>query len=214
MVKQKFNYWVILILFLSFLSCQQRSKEARLEIKKILHEKIYQKAKMKSAEAKAFCVSKNLNTDFFIFIDMEAHSGLKRFLIWDFKADTIADSFMVSHGCCNNIWGGTRSKENATVSNVINSHCSSIGKYIIGDRGYSQWGIHVKYLLHGMESTNNNALKRVIVLHSWEAVSDEVTYPKGTPEGWGCPAVSNNALRIIDQKLRNSPKKVLMWAVQ
>ncbi|WP_317616906.1 murein L,D-transpeptidase catalytic domain-containing protein, partial [Elizabethkingia miricola] len=42
--------------------------------------------------------------------------------------------------------------------------------------------------MHGLEETNSNALKRVIVFHSWDKMSDEEVFPKGSPEGWGCPA--------------------------
>jgi len=42
-------------------------------------------------------------------------------------------------------------------------------------------------------------------------MSDEEIYPKGSPEGWGCPTVSNNAFKKIDPLLKNSKKPVLMW---
>jgi len=63
-------------------------------------------------------------------------------------------------------------------------------------------GIKVKYLLVGKDSTNRNALKRTIVLHSWEAVSDNDIYSNGTLEGWGCPALSNNNMRKLDSMLQ------------
>ena len=44
--------------------------------------------------------------------------------------------------------------------------------------------------LHGLEETNQSAYDRIIVLHSWDMMSDEEIYPEGSPEGWGCPAVS------------------------
>lgn len=166
------------------------------------------------ASALEFCKTNKYNTDFFLLIDLGIHSGLKRFFICDFKSKTLIDSFMVSHGCCNNPWSSTWSKSKATVSNKKGSHCSSIGKFRIGERGYSSWGIHVKYLMHGLESTNNNALKREIVLHSWNEVGDEEIYPNGTPEGWGCPAVSNNAMKVIDQKLKTVQSKVLLWILE
>ena len=72
-------------------------------------------------------------------------------------------------------------------------------------------GIHVNYRLHGLESTNSNAFSREIVLHSWESVADLETYPKGTPEGWGCPAVSDNTMRTLDSLLQNSGENVLLW---
>lgn len=168
----------------------------------------------KAKEANRYCKTKNLNTDFYILIDLKRHSGLKRFYIWDFKKDSIADAFLVSHGCGEKPWAKDYSKEMATVSNTEGSHASSVGKYIIGDRGYSNWGIHVNYQMHGQDKTNNNAFKRQIVLHSWEEVTDEEIFPDGTAEGWGCPALSNVSMRIVDEKLKKSDKKVLLWVVQ
>lgn len=170
--------------------------------------------KEKSKEAKAYCQSKKLNSEFFFLIDLKKHSGLKRFYVWDFKNDTIKNSFLVSHGCGKNPWGKDTSKENAEISNTDGSHASSVGKYIIGERGYSNWGINVNYLLYGKDITNNKALQRQIVLHSWDAVPDEEVYPNGTPEGWGCPAVSNSSMKIIDEMLKKSNKKVLLWVIK
>jgi hypothetical protein len=170
-----------------------------------------QATKNKAKEALAYCKSKNFNTDFCILIDMSLHSGVNRFLVWDFKGDSIMHRFLVGHGCGDSPWSSDQSKENPVFSNEDNSHCSSLGKYKIGERGYSNWGVNLKYVLHGLESSNSNALKRVIVFHSWEMISDEEVYPAGTPEGWGCPAVSNNSFRIVDPLLRASTKPVLMW---
>lgn len=170
--------------------------------------------KDKVSIAKKYCQSKKLNTDYFFIIDLKQHSGLKRFYIWDFKKDTVVNSFLVSHGCAQNPWGQDASKENAATSNQDGSHASSIGKYIIGKKGYSNWGIHVNYLLHGKDSSNTNALQRQIVLHSWEEVSDKETYPYGTPEGWGCPAVSNSSMYLLDEMLTKSKKRVLLWIIK
>jgi hypothetical protein len=172
---------------------------------------IIDRIKQKSVEAKTFCKANNYNTDFCILIDLSVHSGKKRAFLWDFKNDTIVASALCAHGCGANPWSGTTTKEKAYLSNVPDSHCSSIGKYKIGKRGYSYWGINVNYLLYGLESTNSNALKREIVLHSWEDVSETEIYPQGTPEGWGCPAVANGFMKIIDPKIKQSEKPVLLW---
>lgn len=82
-------------------------------------------------------------------------------------------------------WGETRSKQKAILSNVDGSHCSSNGKYIIGERGYSNWGINVNYKMHGLEKTNSNTFRRQIVLHSWEKVADKEIYPKRYSRGLG-----------------------------
>lgn len=170
-----------------------------------------EKTRTKANEALTFCANKNFNTDFCILIDMRLHSGVKRFFVWDFRKDTIVESFLVGHGCGDNPWSYDLSKEKPTFSNKDGSHCSSLGKYKLGERGYSNWGVHVKYLMHGLEATNSNALARTIVFHSWEDVTDEEIYPKGTVEGWGCPTISNNNMNRIDPQLKASGKPVLMW---
>ena len=191
------------ILFISLLGCNN-IKDIKLVTK-------IEITRAKAQEAFAFCTSKNYNTDFCILIDMSIHSGAKRFYIWDFKKDKIIYSFLVGHGCGNKPWSYAFSKNNPTFSNTVDSHCSSLGKYKIGERGYSNWGVHIKYVLHGLETTNSNALKRFIVFHSWEVVSDQEVYPNGTPEGWGCPTISNNSFKIIDPLLKKSSNPVLMW---
>ena len=169
--------------------------------------------RMRANQAKTYCKNKKLNTDFFLLVDLKRHSGLKRFYVWDFKKDTLSHAFMVSHGCGNYPWSMDFSKAAAKVSNTDGSHLSSIGRYIVSKRGYSNWGINVNYKLLGQDKTNSNAEKRQIVLHSWEKVPDEETYPKGTPEGWGCPALSNASMKIIDAKLKKSGR-TLLWVVQ
>ena len=164
-------------------------------------------------EAAYYCKVNNLNQDKFILIDLGLHSGYKRFFVYDFKKKTISKSYMVSHGCGDNQWGRTSSKEKPQISNEFDSHCSSVGKYVVLDRGVSQWGIKVNYVLQGKDKTNSNARNRAIVLHSWDAISDNEVYPEGTPEGWGCPAVSNESMKEIDELLKTN-KKLLLWIVK
>jgi hypothetical protein len=151
------------------------------------------------------------NTDFCILADMGIHSGKNRMFIWDFKNNSIYKSGLCSHGCGDSPHSGDDTKTKPIFSNIPDSHLSSLGKYKIGKRGYSNWGINVNYKLHGLETTNKNAYERVIVLHSWESVSNTPIYPSGTPEGWGCPAVSNDMMKILDKKLKATSKPVLLW---
>lgn len=218
---KKIIYFLISILFLScnkkesketLASKNETSKEIsavekpRKEIKDIDYSNYYN-------EAKQYCKKNNLNHDQFILIDLGVHSGLKRLFVYNFHKKEVSKSYMVSHGCGDNNWSDTSTKENAPLSNEFDSHCSSIGKYVVLNRGVSQWGIKVNYILQGKDQTNSNARKRAIVLHSWEAISANEVYPEGTPEGWGCPAVSNESMKEIDEILKKN-KKVLMWIIK
>lgn len=167
--------------------------------------------KVKAKEALQFCKTKKYNENFCILIDMSIHSGLNRFFIYDFKKKEVTHKMLVGHGCGENPWSFDFSKDNPSFSNIDGSHCSSLGKYKIGNRAWSDWGINVKYVLHGLENTYSNAQARYIVFHSWEKVSDTEIYPDGTPEGWGCPTISNKNMKIVDAMLKKSNKPVLMW---
>ncbi|MFB9078803.1 murein L,D-transpeptidase catalytic domain-containing protein [Flavobacterium procerum] len=164
-------------------------------------------------EALEYTKKRNYNQNLFFLIDLGKHSGLKRFFVYDFKKSKIVKAYTVSHGCGDSDWSGTATKENAKISNEPDSHCSSLGKYLISTRGVSQWGIKVNYLLLGKDKTNSNALNRAIVLHSWDAIQNDEVFPEGTPEGWGCPAVSNESMKEIDELLKTN-KKVLMWIIK
>ena len=193
---------LLLIMITTIISCN--SEENRASIEKT-------KPNLKITEALDYCKNNNMNTDFCILIDMNMHSGLKRLVVWDFKKDKIERSSLVSHGCGKMLWSFDFTKDSPKFSNTPESHLSSLGKYAIGKRAWSNWGINIKYWLKGLENTNNNAVRRIIVLHGWEKVDDEVTYPSGTPEGWGCPAVSNKMMKYLDDKLKKIKKPVLFW---
>lgn len=197
--------WSLSLLCMFIFSCNQSVQEQDVVL--------YKDYSTFYAQAKHYCTSHDLNPDFFILLDYSEHSGRARFKIYDFNSQMVIDSFPVSHGCYNAPWGQTDTKEKAHLSNIEESHAASKGKYLITERGVSQWGIKVKYLLQGLEPTNNNAMKRTIVLHSWEAVSDKDIYPDGTPEGWGCPALSDNNMRKLDNMLKERNDKTLLWAI-
>lgn len=162
-------------------------------------------------QAKQFCIKNKLDTNIFLFVDMSIHSGKYRAFLYQSSTDSVLVQGLCSHGCCENYWAEDNSKTNPVFSNISGSHCSSLGKYKIGTRGYSNWGININYKLHGLETSNNNAYRRTIVLHSWEQVSETECYPNGTPEGWGCPAFANSTFRKIDKYLKSAKQPVLLW---
>ena len=118
------------------------------------------KTREKARQALQFCKQKGYNTRYCILIDMSLHSGVKRFVLWDFTKNTIILSGMVSHGCGSNAWSAAYSRDKPTFSNADGSHCTALGKYRIDGRAYSQWGIHVKYYLTGLDKTNCYAISQ------------------------------------------------------
>lgn len=165
----------------------------------------------KIEEAKAFCKANGLDTTMCIFIDMSIPSGKNRLFLYQFASDSILSEGLCSHGCCDGPWGLDYTRTKPKFSNVHESHCSSLGKYKIGQRGYSNWGIHINYKLHGLQSSNSNAYARTIVLHSWMMIPKHETYPDGCPEGWGCPAVSNEQMKYLDKILSENNSPMLLW---
>ncbi len=170
------------------------------------------KLKNKAQEAYLFCKKEKYNTDFCILIDYSVHSGRNRFIVWDFKNSKVLKKGLVSHGCAKIEWGSDLTKCSPLFGNEAGSYRTSLGKYRIGKRGRSIWGIYIKYWLYGLESSNRNAMKRAIVLHSWKNISYKEVYPKGTPEGAGCPAVSDKMMVYLDNLLKSSKRPVLLWA--
>jgi hypothetical protein len=210
-------FWILVatIFSLNYSSCNQaaiRKQIAQLQT----HNDVKPIANLDSLRTKAkvalsYCKKNKFQENYCILIDMQLHSGVNRFFMWDFNKDTIAYACLVGHGCGKNPWSLDLSKTNPSFSNVEESHCSSLGKFKIGARGVSDWGVKIKYTLHGLEASNSNAAKRYIVFHSWEAMTDEEIYPAGSAEGWGCPTISDNSFNYLDPILKESKKPVLMW---
>lgn len=191
-----------LVLFLSFICCNNDSKK-----------NVSKNYDLKNAEALAYCKDNGFDEGYYFLIDLSLHPGKNRFFIYDFKQKKIINKNVVTHGSCDVFETNDDKWEKAKFSNKTDSHCSMKGKFKIGKRDYSSWGINVKYWLHGLEKTNKNAVERVVVLHSWDAVSNEEVYPKVSPLSWGCPAVSNDFMKVLDAKLKATKKPVLLWIV-
>jgi L,D-transpeptidase catalytic domain len=165
-------------------------------------------------EAKIYCEANNFNQSYYILIDLSIHSGNNRFFVYNFDSQKNDYEKLTTHGSCDIFEGNDTKWETAKFGSKVDSHCSMKGKYKIGSRDASKWGIKVKYWLHGLETSNANSIKRVTVLHSWEAVSDSEVYPTYSPLSWGCPAVSDAFMTILDTKLKISKKPVLLWIIE
>lgn len=164
--------------------------------------------KQRADSALNYCQRVGYNTNYCFLVDFSIHSGKKRFFVWDFRGDSIKYASLCAHG-----YGKKSTVSNPFFSNVEGSYCSSLGRYKVGVRSYSKWGINVHYKLHGLESTNDNAYKRYVVLHSFTPVPRAEIYPVHLPLGMsqGCPVISNETMTRVDALLKNQKKPVLLW---
>ena len=165
----------------------------------------------KADSAEAYCREHKMNTDVCFLIDMSIHPGKKRLFAWDFNQKEVLFSGICCHGA-----GGNSTGRKPEFSNEPGSNCTSIGRYKLGIRSYSNWGIRVHYKMHGLEETNNNAYKRYVVFHSHTPVPDTEIYPLTPPLGWslGCPVVSDEIMKKVDALLKDidsTKNPVLMW---
>lgn len=174
----------------------------------ILTDTVGMRLQEKARLALEYCKKGKMNTDFCILVDFSLHSGKQRFFVWDFTTDTIIHQSLCAHG-----YGKGSTKAKPVFSNIEGSYCSSLGKYKIGARAPSQWGIKIHYKLHGLESSNSNAFRRIVVLHSFTPVPDSEIYPTHLPLGWsqGCPVISDSVMRTLDGLLKDEKKSVLLW---
>ena len=158
------------------------------------------------AHVKKFAKQQHYNQDIAFMIDYSLHSGYKRFFVVDLKKGVILKKGLVCHG-------GAKGKNNKGIptvfSNENESHCTTLGMAVVGERAYSNWGKNYKYWLDGLETSNTNMRKRVVVLHAWEGVADEEIYPEVLAVSWGCPTVSVKFLDELDVLLKKYDKVLL-----
>ncbi len=150
----------------------------------------------------------NYNKEYCVLVDFSLHSGKKRMILYDLQNEKIKRTFMVAHGegC------GQENGKPQSFSNVPNSYCSSEGMAVIGNRDYSNWGINIKYWLKGLDDTNNNMRKRVVVIHSWGGIPEFSIYPFKLVQSQGCFTISNNSLKYLDEFIfRQDNKKLLFY---
>lgn len=162
--------------------------------------------KQNTANLEAYVNANGFNTDYCFLVDMSIPSGKKRFFVYNIKKDSIEFTSLVAHGsgsytsACN---------DQLVFSNTPNSNATSLGKYKIGGSYYGTWGF--SYRLYGLDSTNNKAYERAIVLHSDSYVPENETYPRHIYESEGCPIVSPNFLAVLGKYIKTSTKPVLLW---
>lgn len=158
-------------------------------------------------EALTFCKKNKMDTSIAIMVDMSIHSGKNRIFVYDFTRKEITIEGLCAHGV-----GGGSTPTKPIFSNKEGSYCTSLGKYKVKGRAYSNWGINVHYKMYGLEKTNSNAFKRIVVLHSYTPIPAQEIYPQTLfGQSAGCPVLSDATMRKIDTLLKTRKKPVLLW---
>ena len=164
------------------------------------------KISQKIADLKAFIKESDYNSDKAFLIDFSISSSRFRFFVVDLKSEKIIQKGLVAHGD-----GSEDGKVNETLkfSNKDGSHCSSLGKYVVEEKYKGKFGM--SYRLTGLDETNSNARSRAIVLHRLSCVPD-LEQKEEICLSYGCPMVSDNFFKILEQHIDKSNKKILIYA--
>lgn len=142
--------------------------------------------------------------EFAFLVDMKKVSGSNRFFVYNFTKNKIIHQGLVTHGNC----GEAFLTENR-YGNTVGCNCTSLGKYKIGNKYYGRFGL--AYKLHGLESTNNKAFERFVVLHGHSCVPNTEVNPAPICQSNGCPTVSPDFLETLATYIDKSKKPVLLW---
>ncbi len=156
-------------------------------------------------ELKIYAAMNKCNTNYAFIADMRISILKKRFFVCDLKTEKILDTAFVAHGI-----GSETFRGELTFSNVPDSRSTSLGKYKIGNSYNGDFGF--SYRLHGLDSTNNNALRRAIVLHAHNSVPDrETNFPICL--SYGCPMVSRNFLQVLKGYIAKQGKTPILLSI-
>ena len=120
-------------------------------------------------------------------IDFSLFSGRPRFYLVDTQSGKV-DFLLVAHGEGSDP-GATGTP--VRFSNVPDSHMSSLGSYIVAEI-YQSKKFGTAARMDGLESSNNLARRRAIVLHGATYVAENK--PK-MGMSWGCPAISQKWIK-------------------
>jgi hypothetical protein len=145
----------------------------------------------------------NKNYDYTIIVDYSIPSGKNRFFVYNLKKECILKSLCEC---------GKESKGIPIFSNNIGSNCSSLGKFEI--KYLSKMSNNLLcFVLKGLDYSNNNALKRGILIHPYYTVPDFEIHPFKLPvkSSEGCFIISPIKFLLLKKYIRN--KKILLYSI-
>jgi hypothetical protein len=168
-----------------------------------IHDFPAEKLLLYAAVLKKYALKNGFDTTYAFFSNMGMLSSKKRFFVINLVTMEVQQSGLVSQGR-----GQGRTKYDKQYSNLIESKCTSLGRYKISNKYKGVYG--ASYKLIGLDSSNHNAFKRHIVLHPMGCIPDEENRaPACISEG--CPAVSPNFLSGLSKIIDTRKKPVLLW---
>jgi hypothetical protein len=196
----------VIMAWLSYSMTGKRAKAIYLQTRTAASKKaplLPQKLRLKASEARSFAFKNKFNPGLCFLIDMSLPSNRKRFFVYDLEKDSLFQSGLVSHGNCNQEW-----LEGRKFGNEVGCGCTSLGKYRIGQSYFGRFGL--AYKLYGLESTNDKAFARYVVLHSYNCVPEMET-GDDICQSNGCPMVSPGFLKQLQLLIEGSKKPMLLW---
>ncbi len=152
---------------------------------------------------KQYAIKNGFDTSYALLGNMGMLSNKKRFFVVNLVTMEIEQSGLVSHGR-----GQGPSVYDKQYSNEAGSKCTSLGRYKIMNKYKGMYG--EAYRMAGLDTSNQNAYSRNIVLHSMGCIPDnDGIMPACISEG--CPAVSIQFLSFLRKIIDTRKKPVLLW---
>jgi hypothetical protein len=165
--------------------------------------KATQRIKNKAAGLLPWLRDKGYSTELMLIADMEIPMYRKRLWLLNPTTGDILHHSLMAHGS-----GGGSDLDNVSFSNEPGSHCSSKGRYRIGEPYTGQWGR--SFRLYGLDPTNSNAYRRNVVLHYYQHLTTE----PGTQNLYfseGCAMMSKRDFETIEPRIKSARKPVILW---
>jgi hypothetical protein len=164
------------------------------------------RVKNTEGELKTYAAQNKCNTEYAFVINMHLPSYKKRFFVYNLKKDSIVASGLVAHGT-----GSETFKGALVFSNVNDSRCTSLGKYKIGGSYKGMFGF--SYKLMGLDSSNNRAFERAIVLHSHACVPEKEIDEYPICFSYGCPMVNPSFLQTLKKYISTQGKTPILLSI-
>lgn len=136
------------------------------------------------------------NTNLLTVIDFSKSSTQNRFFVIDTQVKKIVYKSLVAHGRNSGYEFATK------FSNKVSSYKSSLGFYKTAETYSGKHGFSLR--LDGLESSNNNARSRAIVIHGADYVSEEFIRKNGKlGRSLGCPSLPKTNYEAIIKTIKD-----------